>query len=129
MELLSFCRSVSAIKPLGKVKTETLVRLPVHAVAILIQDSTFCFIGESPNYTRKELAKIVEMYSGDAAASVTAQLHYDVICDVPNPAWAFQMYGRKIEKAMNMKKKGAGPEVVFEQDLLAALNVFGFSHS
>jgi hypothetical protein len=46
-----------------------------------------------------------------------------------NPAWAFEMYGRKVEKAMNMKKKGAGPEVVFEEGLFAALNGFGFSHS
>jgi len=67
------------------------------------------------------------MYGGVAAASVTAQLHYLVICDVPNPAWVFQMYGRKIEKAMNMKKKGAGPEVVFEQDLISALKAFGYS--
>ncbi|MCE7044661.1 hypothetical protein [Dyadobacter sp. CY312] len=62
MELLSFCHSVSAIKPVGKVKTETVAKLPVQAVAILVQESTFCFTGESPNYTRRELAKIVEMY-------------------------------------------------------------------
>ncbi|WP_159477977.1 BRCT domain-containing protein [Dyadobacter sp. 3J3] len=126
-ELLSFCRSVSAIKPVGQTKTETVAKLPMQAVSILIQDSTFCFTGESPNYTRKELAKIVEMYGGVAAASVTTQLHYLVICDVPNPAWAFQMYGRKVEKAMNMKKKGSGPEVVFEQDLLDVLKTFGYS--
>jgi len=42
---------------------------------------------------------------------------------------AFKMYGRKVEKAMNIKKKGTGPEVVFEEDLFAALKVFGFSHS
>lgn len=45
------------------------------------------------------------------------------------PAWAFEMYERKVEKAMNLKKKGAEPEVVFEEDLFAALNVFGFPHS
>jgi NAD-dependent DNA ligase len=113
-ELLSFCHCVSAIKPVGRANTETVAKLPMQTVSILIQDSTFCFTGESPNYTWKELAKIVEMYGGVAAASVNAQLHYLVICDVPNPAWAFQMYGRKVEKAMNMKKKGAGVEVVFE---------------
>ena len=59
MELLSFCRSVSAIKPVGEAKAETVAKLPVQAVAILIQDSTFCFTGEPPSYTRKELAKIV----------------------------------------------------------------------
>lgn len=125
-EVISFCNAVSTIKPFGQAKTEIIAKLPMQEVAILIQDSTFCFTGESPNYTRKELAKIVEMYGGVAAASITTQLHYLVICDVPNPAWAFQMYGRKVEKAMNMKKKGAGPEVVFERDLLDVLNKLGY---
>jgi len=128
-ELLSFCHCVSAIKPTGKAKTDTAANLLIQVVSILIQDSTFCFTGESQNYTRKELAKIVEMYGGIAAASVTAQLHYLEICDVPNPAWAFQMYGRKVEKAMNMKKKGAGPEVVFERDLLDGLKGLGYDQS
>jgi NAD-dependent DNA ligase len=94
----------------------------------LIQECTFCFTGESSRYSREELAQVVEMYGRIAADSVTAKLHYLVICDVRNPAWAFEMYGRKVEKAMNLKKKGARPGVVFEEDLFAALNVFGFSH-
>ena len=125
-QLLSFCDCISAIKPETAARTAPVLKLPIQAVSIIIQDSTFCFTGESPNYPRKELDKIVEMYGGAAAASVTAQLHYLVICDVPNPAWAFQMYGRKVEKAMNMKKKGAGVEVVFEKDLLDVLQNLGY---
>lgn len=39
------------------------------------------------------------------------------------------MYEREVEKTMNMKNKGAGPEGFFEEDLFAALNglVFGSS--
>ena len=90
-ELLSFCRSVSMIKPVEEVKPEIVTTLATQAVSIVIQDSIFCFTGESPNCTREELARIMEMYGGVAAASVTAKLHYLVICDVANPAWAFQM--------------------------------------
>ncbi|MCF2497935.1 BRCT domain-containing protein [Dyadobacter chenhuakuii] len=95
----------------------------------MIPECTFCFTGESSRDSRKELAQVVEMYGGIALDSVTAKLHYLVICDVRNAAWAFEMNGRKVEKAMNMKKKGAGTEVVFQEDLFAALNVFGFPHS
>ena len=127
-ELLAFCQSITSIKPAEEEKVTIPVKLPKQQVSILIQECTFCFTGESSRYSRKELAQIVEMYGGIAADSVTAKLHYLVICDVRNPAWAFEMYGRKVEKAMNMKKKGAGPEVVFEEDLFASLTPFGFTH-
>jgi hypothetical protein len=133
-ELLTFCQSITSIRPAEQEKVTIPVKLGEQPVSILIQECTapaagFCFTGESWRYSRKELAHIVEMYGGIAADSVTAKLHYLVICDVRNPAWAFEMYGRKVEKAMNMKKKGAGPEVVFEEDLFAALSVFGFANS
>ncbi|MGX5856499.1 BRCT domain-containing protein [Dyadobacter jiangsuensis] len=124
-ELLTFCQSITSIKPADQEKVTIPVKLPEQQVSILIQECTFCFTGESSRYSRKELAQIVEMYGGIAADSVTAKLHYLVICDVRNPAWAFEMYGRKVEKAMNMKKKGAGPKVIFEEDLFAALAVLG----
>ena len=120
-ELLKFCQSITSIKPAEQEKVISPVKLPEQQVSILIQECTFCFTGESSRYSRKELAQIVEMYGGVAADSVTAKLHYLVICDVRNPAWAFEMYGRKVEKAMNMKKKGTGPEVVFEEDLLETI--------
>ena len=125
-ELLTFCHSVSSIKLAEREKITVPVKLSEQQVSILIQECSFCFTGESSRYSRKELAQVVEMYGGIAADSVTAKLHYLVICDVRNPAWAFEMYGRKVEKAMNMKKKGAGPEVVFEEDLFAALRLMGY---
>lgn len=127
-ELLTFCHSVTSIKSAEQEKITIPVKQLEQLVTIMIQESSFCFTGESSKYSRKELAQIVEMYGGIAADSVTAKLHYLVICDVRNPAWAFEMYGRKVEKAMNMKKKGAGPEVVFEEDLFAALSIRGFLH-
>ena len=128
-ELLKFCHSVSSIKSAENNKVTIPVKLQEQKVSILIQECSFCFTGESSRYSRKELAQIVEMYGGIAADSVTAKLQYLIICDVRNPAWAFEMYGRKVEKAMNMKKKGAGPEVVFEEDLFEVLQEFGYSHS
>lgn len=127
-ELLAFCQSITSIRPAEQEKVTIPVKLAEQQVSILIQECSFCFTGESSRYSRKELAQIVEMYGGIAADSVTAKLHYLVICDVRNPAWAFEMYGRKVEKAMNMKKKGAGPEVVFEEDLFTQLFEFGYSH-
>ncbi len=67
------------------------------------------------------------MYGGVAAGSVTAKLNYLVICDIPNPAWAFQMYGRKVEKAIKLKSKGAAHEVVFEQDVIKGLKSYGYT--
>ncbi|CAG4992494.1 hypothetical protein DYBT9275_00974 [Dyadobacter sp. CECT 9275] len=105
-ELLTFCHSVSSIKLVKQHRAAIPVKLSEQQVSILIQEYSFCFTGESSRYSRKELAQIVILYGGIAADSVTAKLHYLVICDVRNPSWAFEMYGRKVEKAMNLKKKG-----------------------
>jgi NAD-dependent DNA ligase len=125
-QLLDFCQSVCNLGSPQAGKKSIAMKLSDYKAAIVIQESTFCFTGKSEKYSREELAQIVEMYGGVATNSITAKLQYLVVCEKRNPAWAFEMYGRKVEKAMNMKKKGAGPEVVFEEDLLAALSEFGF---
>jgi len=126
-ELITFCHSVCAIKPDEKEKPKIPITFLEEEVSILIQESTFCFTGKSSRYLRGELAKIVEMYGGVASDKVTTKLHYLVVCDVKNPAWAFEMYGRKVENALKMKKRGAGPMVIFEEDLFKALRQVGFS--
>lgn len=126
-QLVDFCQSICDLKPTQDGKTCIAIKSSEEKVSIIIQESTFCFTGKSGRYSREELAQIVEMYGGVAANAITAKLHYLVVCEKRNPAWAFEMYGRKVEKAMHMKNKGAGPEVVFEEDLFEALTVFGFS--
>lgn len=128
-QLLDFCQSVCSLGSPQAGKKSIAMKLSENRAAIVIQESTFCFTGKSEKYLREELAQIVELYGGVATNSITAKLQYLVVCEKRNPAWAFEMYGRKVEKVMNMKKKGIGPEIIFEEDLFAALNVFGFSHS
>ena len=125
-ELLDFCQSVCGLGSAQAKENSIAMKLSDERAAIVIQESTFCFTGKSERYSREELGQIVELYGGVATNSITAKLQYLVVCEKRNPAWAFEMYGRKVEKAMNMKKKGTGPEVIFEEDLFAALNLFGF---
>lgn len=127
-QLLDFCQSICNLKPARERNTSLAIKFAEEKVSIVIQESSFCFTGKSCRYSREEMAQIVELYGGVATNSITAKLHYLVVCEKRNPAWAFEMYGRKVEKAMNMKKKGAGPEVIFEEDLFEALKAFGFSH-
>lgn len=86
----------------------TLIKLP---------ESTFCITGNSSQYTRREIAEMIELYGGFVQDSVSSKLHYLVVCDQKNACWAFASYGRKIEKVQELQRKGKNVEVIYEEDL------------
>ncbi len=47
---------------------------------------------------------------------MTAKLNYLVIGAEGNPCWAFACYGRKVEKAVELRKKGIRVVLVHEND-------------
>lgn len=83
-------------------------------------NSRFCFTGESKKFTRNELAQIVEELKGITCGSVRKDLDYLVIGAGANPCWAYACYGRKVEQAVEMRKKGNKLLVVHENDFLDA---------
>ena len=78
--------------------------------------STFCFTGASAKCTRAEFEKIVRTYGGNAVNGVTEKLTYLVIGASGNPCWAYACYGRKVEKAVKLRKKGLRIVLVHEND-------------
>ena len=78
--------------------------------------STFCFTGASSRYTRKELAATVERLGGVFAENVTKSVKYLVIGAGGNPCWAYACYGRKVEKAVELRKNGVRVLLVHEND-------------
>ncbi|WP_162794185.1 BRCT domain-containing protein [Runella rosea] len=95
-----------------------------NAVLIKLPESTFCITGNSPKYTRREIAEMIELYGGFVQDSVSAKLHYLVVCDQKNACWAFASYGRKIEKVKELQRKGKNVEVIYEEDLYMVIESF-----
>jgi NAD-dependent DNA ligase len=83
---------------------------------IEFNESTFCFTGASSRYTRKTLVETVERLGGMFAPNVTKSVNYLVIGADGNPCWAYACYGRKVEKAVELRKAGVRVVIVHEND-------------
>jgi len=83
---------------------------------VVFQEKRYCFTGASKKATRDSISKIVTQLGGTFSTSVTKNLHYLVIGNEGNPAWAMACYGRKIEQAMNLRKEGAKIVMLHEND-------------
>jgi len=86
---------------------------------------TFCITGVLKNETKESLKLKITNLGGITTDSVTKKTDYLVVADNGNPAWAFSCYGRKVEKAVNMRKEGHVITLIHEFDLYDAIEDFG----
>ncbi|MBS1685450.1 MAG: BRCT domain-containing protein [Bacteroidetes bacterium] len=87
---------------------------------IKVAENTFCITGISSRYKRKEIAERIELFGGYVSNTLTSKVNYLVVCDEKNACWAFTCYGRKVEQAINWRKKGVSMAIVHEFDLYDA---------
>ncbi|MCK9480161.1 MAG: BRCT domain-containing protein [Bacteroidia bacterium] len=77
---------------------------------------TFCITGVLKRGNREELQKDIIKLGGIPTDSVTRKTDYLIVGDNGNPAWAFSCYGRKVEKALSMRKEGHTIMLIHEYD-------------
>lgn len=124
--LLAFCQQFASEVAHLLVKTpfdEEFVRYGVCAVqpTILFDGRFFCATGTSPRRKRQDIYSAIAELGGIPQDNMSEQLDYLVVCDGGNRAWAFSSYGRKIERAMQMRRQGSRVAIVSEADLWDAL--------
>ncbi|WP_372716243.1 NAD-dependent DNA ligase [Immundisolibacter sp.] len=78
--------------------------------------SVFCFTGASNSYTRAGFVEVVRELGGQALPGVSKKVNYLVIGAEGNPCWAYACYGRKVEKAVQLRKQGVSLVIVHEND-------------
>lgn len=83
--------------------------------------STFCFTGASSRYKRAELVSMIERLGGTFSPSVTKAVNYLIIGAGGNPCWAYACYGRKVEKAISLRKSGVRLLLIHENDFHDAI--------
>lgn len=83
---------------------------------ISFSGSSFCFTGTSFKYSRAQFAEVVKNLGGEVVTSVSSKLNYLIIGADGNPCWAYACYGRKVEKAVELRKKGVRLILVHEND-------------
>lgn len=94
----------------------SLVGLCAVCPEIQFSGFTFCFTGASYKYTRAQFAELVGKLGGEPVNNVSAKLNYLIIGADGNPCWAYACYGRKVEKAVSLRKEGARLLLVHEND-------------
>lgn len=88
---------------------------------IIFLEQLFCFTGTSERGTRNHLASVVEQLGGRFHPNVIAETNYLVIGADGNPCWAYACYGRKVESAVQRRRKGQRILIVHEYDFWDAV--------
>jgi NAD-dependent DNA ligase len=89
---------------------------------ISFEHSVFCLTGASRTYPRKKFAEVIEELGGRFADDVSKKVDYLIVGANGNPTWAYACYGRKVEKAVELRKAGHSILIVHENDFHDAVS-------
>lgn len=116
-EFLAVLDERTIVRPLAVNSPELSIgALCAVAPALSFKARKFCFTGASSKYKRADFEAVVQQLGGEALSNVTAKLDYLVIGAEGNPCWAFACYGRKVEKAVALRRKGVRVVILHEND-------------
>ena len=76
---------------------------------------TVCFTGTFLTGTRRTIEDIAKSVGHEPQKSVTKKLNFLVVGELISPDWRFQSYGRKIEKAVQLRSEGLPIRILTEK--------------
>lgn len=82
---------------------------------------TFCLSGNFTTGSKEYCAAKIEAKGGIVVKNVTQKVDYLIVGEEANPDWAMGNYGRKIERAMELREKTGAPLIIQEKDWRATL--------
>ena len=88
---------------------------------IIFENKTFCVTGILSRGTRAELQNAIKNKGGIAVNSISKKTDYLIIGDTSNACWSYACYGRKVEKALDLRKSGHTIVLVHEFDVFDAI--------
>ncbi len=121
-EFVSMLDSKTVIPPHVR-EGATVLGLCAVAPQIRFADSVFCLTGASHHYSRQDFALRIADRGGTAVNGVSKKVHYLVIGADGNPCWAYACYGRKVARAVELRKAGHPIVIVHESDFHGAIAV------
>ncbi|MDO6389490.1 BRCT domain-containing protein [Pontibacter sp. BT731] len=83
---------------------------------VIFDGSQFCLTGLFSRGTRKELELEIRNLGGIINSDVTKKTNFLIVGDSGNPCYAFACYGRKVEKAIGLRKQGLKISLIHEFD-------------
>lgn len=98
-----------------------LVGVTFDAPDIEFVGRVFCCTGKFIHGTRNACHRDIEALGGESADNLTMQVDYLVIGALTQPDWAYQTYGRKIERAAVLRQQAGKPKIISEAAWSAAV--------
>lgn len=83
---------------------------------VVFPGKTFCITGVLKRGSREVLQRDIIKLGGIPTDNITRKTDYLIVGDSGNPAWAFSCYGRKVEKALDLRKDGHTIMLIHEFD-------------
>ena len=99
--------------------------LPVTPNAVVSYPSVFCLTGKFVSGTRSKCEDLVVRCGGTPESDVTKKTNYLVIGDLASRDWKFSSFGRKIERAMELRGKGQEISILSEEMWMNDLKASG----
>lgn len=96
---------------------------------IVFELRSFCFTGTSERFARKQLFQLIEELDGYPENKVDEDTDYLIYGAKGNQCWAYSLYGRKVEKALQLQKEGNSIKIIHERDFLACPEVANYKPS
>jgi NAD-dependent DNA ligase len=86
-----------------------------------IEGHTFCLTGDFVSGDRNHVDTMLRLKGADLSPNVNKQVDYLVIGTLASRDWLYTSHGRKIEKALLLKREGCGIQIITERTLLKFL--------
>lgn len=83
--------------------------------SVFFKGMSFCFTGTFMFGTRPAVERTTLRLGGTAVDNVSKKLNYLVIGGLITPSWAFESYGRKIEKAAEYRDSHGAPIIIISE--------------
>jgi len=110
----------------GYASPDTPAAPPYDAeVTIEFEGRSFCFTGKFMFGTRQACHRITERLGGAPIDAVNKDLDFLVVGSLISQDWAFESYGRKIEKAAAYRDNSGAPRIISEKQWASALDNLG----
>lgn len=88
---------------------------------ITFNNKIFCITGKFIDKKRSEVAEAIKNLGGKIVTGISEKVNYLIIGSSGNKCWAYSCYGRKVESAMTLRKKGLGIQIIKEEDFWDAV--------
>lgn len=87
-----------------------------------ISNNTFCLTGDFVSGDRNNLETVLRLKGADLSPNVNKHVNFLVIGTLASRDWLYTSHGRKIEKALLLKREGSEIKVITERTLLKYLH-------